>query len=121
MPLDGRRSQAPRIRTRHESEAWFVRSRRQRHPFGWKSALNIWSIVRALFRDACHAKRVEEFMFQLEDCPREGQDDRLRTEKAARRGALTCEFQGRPCGSFAVRKLCSPSAGTLALLATGPQ
>lgn len=28
-------------------------------PFGWKSAVTVWSIVRALFRDACGAKRID--------------------------------------------------------------
>jgi integrase len=31
----------------------------QRLPFGWKTAVNVWSTVRALFRDACGAKRVD--------------------------------------------------------------
>lgn len=31
----------------------------RRRPFAWKSAVNVWSNVRALFRDACGAKRVD--------------------------------------------------------------
>jgi integrase len=32
---------------------------KRRRPFAWKSAVNVWSNVRALFRDACSAKRVD--------------------------------------------------------------
>ena len=31
----------------------------KRKPFGWKSAVNVWSTVRALFRDAQRAKAIE--------------------------------------------------------------
>jgi integrase len=31
----------------------------RRRPFAWKSAVNVWSNVRALFRDACGSKRVD--------------------------------------------------------------
>jgi integrase len=30
-----------------------------RRPFAWKTALNLWSAVRAMFRDACSCKRVD--------------------------------------------------------------
>jgi integrase len=31
----------------------------KRRPFAWKTAVNVWSIARAMFRDACSAKRVD--------------------------------------------------------------
>jgi hypothetical protein len=31
----------------------------KRHPFGWKTAVNVWSVARAMFRDAATAKRVD--------------------------------------------------------------
>jgi len=30
-----------------------------RRSFGWKTAVNVWSVARALFRDACGAKRID--------------------------------------------------------------
>ena len=41
-----------------------------RRPFGWKSAVCAWSVARALFRDACGAKRVD--LCVREDNPTEG-------------------------------------------------
>lgn len=31
----------------------------KRRPFGWKTAVHVWSVTRAMFRDACGAKRVD--------------------------------------------------------------
>jgi integrase len=43
-----------------KARAGFYRTaERRRRPFAWKSAVNVWSNVRALFRDACSAKRVD--------------------------------------------------------------
>jgi integrase len=42
----------------------------KRRPFGWKTAVNVWSIVRAMFRDARASKRVE--LCVRDDNPAEG-------------------------------------------------
>jgi integrase len=42
----------------------------KRRPFGWKTAMNAWAVVRALFRDARGAKRVD--LCVREDNPAEG-------------------------------------------------
>jgi len=41
-----------------------------RHPFGWKRAMNAWSVARALFRDACGAK--DEAIRIRDDNPADG-------------------------------------------------
>jgi integrase len=43
-----------------KARAGFYRTNHgKRHPFGWRTAVNVWSIARAMFRDACTAKQVD--------------------------------------------------------------
>jgi hypothetical protein len=55
-----RRFEAPFCPARCEGPARFTEDAESfRRPFGWKTAVNAWSVVRAIFRDACGAKRVD--------------------------------------------------------------
>ena len=48
---------------------WTIQCAR-RHPFGWKTAMNAWSVVRAMFRDACGGK--DEAIRIRDDSPVDG-------------------------------------------------